>query len=220
MPDLLTAAAPGTEIHAAALIVRGVAYRILTGDILRSQRDYIHALSMLNPKEHERVYCAAIHNLGCAILLGSTQLDPILGALKLAEKGLRRQRVRKSSIPHAKVRWLRALAFEKFGSTQLATELFKRVRNDLFSLGAYKDFVQVSLDLSRLYYIDGRVQPIRRIAGELAELPLSLEQRAIILLWQEKAADESFDTETLSWLYRKLYGISFPVLIPREPSGL
>jgi len=218
--SLFTVTAPGTEIHAASLIVRGVAYRILTGDILRSQSDYVHALSMLSPKKHERVYCAAIHNLGCAILLGSTQLAPILGALKLAEKGLRQQRVRKSSIPHAKVRWLRALAFEKFGSTQLATDLFQRARNDLLALGAYKDFVQVSLDLSRLYYIAGQVHRIRRIVGELAELPLSLEQRAVILLWQEKATDTSFDAETLIWLYRKIYGISFPVLVPREPSGL
>ncbi|MCP4749332.1 MAG: hypothetical protein GY866_00420, partial [Proteobacteria bacterium] len=161
-----------------AMVVRGIVNlnRSRMGNapaIRKAAEDFRKALSMCNGKKSPRVHYAAAHNLGLTILEGNLPWDDLketIGSVKQARENLRKRKIKRRSVPDAKLRWILGLARSRSGWNPQAERLLTTARNDLITLGAMSEVALVSLDLGELYLAEDRWDDLARISADVVHM--------------------------------------------------
>lgn len=181
----------------AALLQRGV-IRLKQERVDDAIRDFGMALTALDPKRNERSYYAAAHNLAFA-LASATDLQQIRQAtryLRYARELLKGQR---ASLARFKLYALEAQILNRLGSTRRAEKNLHIAREGFERIGAFQEYLTISLELAAICLGEGRHQELRVITEEALVScqgrGYSAEVLALLATWQ-KAVDEQRVSET------------------------
>lgn len=207
---------------AAALVVRGILRIEELGDLQKAILDLSRALVEMNAKLHSRLYCVAIHNLSVAVLFSTQDLDKLSDVtrlLNIARKELRRKRIPKCSVPHAKLRWVSALLMASVGAVRQAERQLVGAREDLVDLRAMTEVAKISLDLGGIYFQEKRWDELAEISVDVIHLDRNFydsEIFAALLFWRQGILEESLDEKAISFVYEKVYGIKRTPIIKED----
>lgn len=208
----------GEEVdYFAAVVTRGLVFLYLSrdGDLSAGEKaasDFKHVLNDCDHSISPRVHYAAVHNLGLALLEGAASSSvEIFRTVEKARKMLRQRRVRKRSVPDAKLRWVQALATIRFtGCGPYVERLLRSARSDLLALNAMVEFARISLDLGGLLLEDGRWGDLAAISAEVVHAnrsQYSAEILAALLLWRHGILRRTVDRATRNLLYKTVVGV-------------
>lgn len=218
-PDALRAAQKAIEIFeqvpsgpddfclGAALLQRGI-IRLRQERIDEAIRDFGMALTALDPRRNERSYYAAAHNLAYA-LASAPDLQQISQAtryLRYARELLKGQR---ASLARYKLYALEAQVLVRLGSTRRAEKNLQIAREGFQRIGAFHEFVGISIELAGMFQGEGRVREVREITAETLAVcqgsAFTAEILALLATWQKAVDEQRLSAGFLDGLGRDLH---------------
>lgn len=192
----------------AALLQRGI-IRLRQERVDDAIRDFGMALTALDPKRNERSYYAAAHNLAYA-LASATDLQQIRQAaryLRYARELLKGQR---ASLARFKLYALEAQILNRLGSTRRAEKNLQIAREGFQRIGAFQEFLLISLELAAICQTEGRLQELRQLTEETVEIcqgrGYPAEVLALLATWRKAVEDHQLPNVFFESLHRDLFG--------------
>ncbi len=138
-------------------------------------------------RRKRRVYHCAIHDLAFTLL--QTRSQNLRTALKYIREAKRILRSRRGSLAKYKLIWVEGLLLVKIGLMRQAERLFQKARLGFLELAAPFEIALAGLDLSSLYYLDGRWPELESLTVEtftrFRELSADTEAIAALSLWKD-----------------------------------
>lgn len=200
--EILESAAPrgsGDYCLGAALVQRGVV-RIHREELAEAQEDFGLALLALDPRQNERAYYSAIHNLAYAL-----SRDSDLVRLHRASHHLRRAEQmlagRDDCQARFKLHWVEASLLQRLGATHRAEKSLRLARQGFARVGARLELVLSSLELAMLLEVHGDLRALAEVTEETLhlcrELGASAEALTILGTWKRAVEEQTATTATL-----------------------
>lgn len=184
---LIEGAEPSYRDVAQGYLSRGIVFRHCER-YDDAESDYRKALRLIHPKKDADLHFKALQNLSLALLFGAREprrVERALKTLDVANRQLRRYRIRLKSLQNASVLWIRGLAYRIVGADERAETLMSRAREILFELGALTEWTRLSLDVTEIYMHYGKWGMVKRTLGEILDHTQDAEVLAVIAVFYD-----------------------------------
>ena len=190
-------------------------HALSTRDLHQALVDLTKALYHLDPGDQpDRHYFAAVHNL--SIVLLDCHDPAALGlALKHLTKAQKSLYYTRHHLAKYKLKWLKGLLENRFGSTRRGERLLLQARDGMRVLGAIYELAMISIDTTSLYLAEGQpAAVIRQMALEtyayFREVSCDEEALAALALWREAAEKEKLTDEIIKTVRQTIARLTKP----------